>query len=225
MFHRCHLRGQRRSAIHQDNIEDENLGKSLSSHGDWRRFMATGVGLGPTVLGFSALSHSACACSLGRAAFFGLHGLQLHHVRTPTKRTSCYVHTRIPGFGCARMEASPPDGEHRADTKSLFSAVHGFLTRGTVFLDDRIEGAGESIRDLARVAMTHFELAVSNGNEPLSSDATWLPYCARHHILYRWLGAIRRNKPSPTQQIRRLCSRSQTPERDLSASPWRLQLS
>ncbi|KAJ6455293.1 hypothetical protein C8R47DRAFT_211780 [Mycena vitilis] len=68
--------------------------------------------------------------------------------------------------------------------KSLFSAVHGFLTRGTVFLDDRIEGAGGSVRDLARVAMTHFELAVSNGNKPLSSDATWLLRIALDIVFY-----------------------------------------
>ncbi|KAJ7629191.1 hypothetical protein DFH06DRAFT_1338475 [Mycena polygramma] len=58
------------------------------------------------------------------------------------------------------------------------------LTRGTVFLDDRIEGAGGSINDLAHLTMNHFQLAASNGNKPLSSDATWLLHIALDIVLY-----------------------------------------
>ncbi|KAJ7605363.1 hypothetical protein DFH06DRAFT_1487246 [Mycena polygramma] len=68
--------------------------------------------------------------------------------------------------------------------KNLFFAVHGFLTRGTGFLDDRIEGAGGSINDLARLTMNHIELAASNGNKPLSLDATWLLHIALDIVFY-----------------------------------------
>ncbi|KAJ7913602.1 hypothetical protein B0H13DRAFT_2466636 [Mycena leptocephala] len=56
---------------------------------------------------------------------------------------------------------------------SLF-VVHEFLTCGTVFLHDRIEGAGGSIDDLAALAMMHLDLVSTTGDAPLSSDEIWL---------------------------------------------------
>ncbi|KAJ7663399.1 hypothetical protein DFH06DRAFT_1471329 [Mycena polygramma] len=55
-----------------------------------------------------------------------------------------------------------------APTSALFS-VHKFLSRGPVLLDDRIEGAGGTIHDLAQLAIKHFNLIATRG------DAPWTP--------------------------------------------------
>ncbi|KAJ7913594.1 hypothetical protein B0H13DRAFT_1873720 [Mycena leptocephala] len=59
-------------------------------------------------------------------------------------------------------------------SKTALFVVHEFLTCGTVFLHDRIEGAGGSIDDLAALAMMHLDLVSTTGDAPLSSDEIWL---------------------------------------------------
>ncbi|KAJ7673872.1 hypothetical protein DFH06DRAFT_1445395 [Mycena polygramma] len=58
-------------------------------------------------------------------------------------------------------------------TAGLF-IVHQLLTRYSVLLEERIEGAGGCIDDLARLVMMHVDLVATGEDEPLSSDDAWL---------------------------------------------------
>ncbi|KAJ7675647.1 hypothetical protein DFH06DRAFT_1434795 [Mycena polygramma] len=61
------------------------------------------------------------------------------------------------------------DFARNVPTPELF-IVHDLLTRGTVLLEERIEGAGGGIADLARLVMTHIDLVATGEDEPLSMD-------------------------------------------------------
>ncbi|KAJ6465629.1 hypothetical protein C8R47DRAFT_1154709 [Mycena vitilis] len=98
---------------------------------------------------------------------------------TFTYRLSDYAPNRAlvestPGFQVFVVRAwanliEREDFARNVPTSELF-IVHELLTRGTVLWEERLEGAGGSIDDLARLVMTHIGLVATGEDEPLSMD-------------------------------------------------------